>query len=87
VSAAAEETRSSFLERGLGRKRCRKRRDREKGTHRLRDEEREDAGDGGAAGHAAVVDDTRWVGPGGSVERQPGCASTRRDVSRFGGVR
>jgi hypothetical protein len=58
-----------------------------KGTHRLRDEEREDAGDGGAAGHAAVVDDARWDGPGGSVERQPGCASTRRDVSRFGGVR
>ena len=57
------------------------------GTHRLRDEEREDAGDGGAAGHAAVVDDTRLDGPGGSVERQPGCASTRRDVSRFGGVR
>lgn len=49
-----------------------------KGTHRLRDEEREDAGDGGAAGHAAVDESARREETRGGVGCQPGCASTSR---------
>ena len=52
------------------------------GTHRLRDEEREDAGDGGAAGHAAVVDDTRLDGPGGASNVSQ---DARRRVATFRG--
>ena len=81
---AAGADRGSAL--GSGR-RCRKRRRSGRWTHRLRDEEREDAGDGSAAGHAAVDDATRREGTGGSVGCQPWGASTRRDVSRSGGVR
>ena len=47
------------------------------GTHRLRDEEREDAGDGGAAGHAAVDESARREETRGGVGCQSGCASSR----------
>ena len=53
------------------------------GTHRLRDEEREDAGDGGAAGHAAVDESARREETRGGVGCQSGCASSR--VATFRG--
>lgn len=54
------------------------------GTHRLRDEEREDAGDGGAAGHAAVDESARREEETrGGVGCQSGCASSR--VATFRG--